>query len=81
MTTPRVVPGSRRVKTAWTDPEHVRLTQETPEERVNPKRSVRLKAADPSDPWAVIESPEVTADISSDAYGDVVRELPAGGES
>ena len=53
MTTPRVVPGTRGVKTAWTDPEHVRLTEETPEERVSPKRSTRLRADDPEDPWAV----------------------------
>ena len=53
MTTPRVVPGDRHVKTAWSDPEHVRLTEETPEERVNPKRSERLRKADPDDPWAI----------------------------
>ena len=53
MTTPRVVPGDRRVKTAWTDPEHVRLEQPLPEERVNPTPCKRLKAADPDDPWAI----------------------------
>ena len=40
------------VKTAWTDPEHVRLTQPTPEERVHPKRAQRLHGPDPDDPWA-----------------------------
>ena len=64
MTTPRVVPGDRRVKTAWTDPEHVRLTQETPEERVNPKRFARLKEADPDDPWADV--PDLSADAAID---------------
>ena len=53
MTTPRVVPGSRRVKTAWTGPEHVRLEQPLPEERVNPRPTVRLHEADPEDTWAV----------------------------
>ena len=49
MSTPRVVPGSRRVKTAWTDPEHVRLAQPLPEERVGPPCK-RLRRAD-LDAW------------------------------
>lgn len=50
MMTPRVVPGSRRVKTAWTDPEHVRLEQPLPEERVNQKPCKRLRRPD-LDAW------------------------------
>jgi hypothetical protein len=40
------------VKTAWTDPEHVRLTQPEPWERVEGRHSERLHGPDPDDPWA-----------------------------
>lgn len=41
------------VRTAWADPEHVRLAEGDPEERVNPKLAERLHAPDPDDPWTV----------------------------
>lgn len=41
------------VRTAWADPEHTRLTEPPPEERVNPKLSERLRKADPTDLWAL----------------------------
>lgn len=41
-----------RVKTAHTDPEHVRLTRPSPEERVNGRRAERRRDPDPDDPWA-----------------------------
>ena len=70
MTTPRVVPGTRGVKTAWTDPEHVRLEQPLPEERVN-QHAERLRRPD-LDAW-VAPCPHA-AEAAALAH-------PAGGES
>jgi hypothetical protein len=71
MSTPRLVPGDRRVKTAWTDPEHVRLAEGTPEERVSPHHAERLRRADLDD-W-VAPCPH--------AAEEAALALPAGGES
>ena len=43
---------THRVKTAWTDPDHMRLVHDL-EERRNTKRADRHKGADPDDPWTV----------------------------
>ena len=40
------------VKTAWADPEHMRLTQLDPDDRVKEHRTSRLRGPDPDDPWA-----------------------------
>ena len=40
------------VKTAWADPEHMRLVRGSVEDRVNPTRLERLHGPDPDDPWA-----------------------------
>jgi hypothetical protein len=53
VSTPRVVPGSLRVKTAWTDPEHVRLSQPEPRDRVDGRHAERLRSPDPEDPWVI----------------------------
>ena len=42
----------KRIKTAWSDLDHVRLVYDL-EERANPKRAERRKGIDPDDPWAV----------------------------
>jgi hypothetical protein len=41
-----------RVKTAWTQPEHARLTQPSPDERVNGRQAERRRTRDDDDPWA-----------------------------
>ena len=41
-----------RVKTAWTDPDHMRLVHDL-EERRNPQKADRVKGMDPDDPWTV----------------------------
>jgi hypothetical protein len=41
-----------RVRTAWSDPDHMRLVYDL-EERRNDKKADRLREADPDDPWAI----------------------------
>ena len=41
----------RRVKSAWTDPDHMRLVYDL-EERRNHRPAERVKGMDPDDPWA-----------------------------
>ena len=45
-------PDGQRVRTAWSDPDHVRLTHPAPDELAVAKECERLRGPDPDDPWA-----------------------------
>jgi hypothetical protein len=61
----------RQVKTAWTDPEHVRLTQPEPEERVNGRQAERRRSPDPDDPWATAAPEDQPGSATPEQVRDV----------
>lgn len=45
-------PDGKRVRTAWSDPEHMRLSRPSLEELASDRKAERLREPDPADPWA-----------------------------